>query len=36
MIATGLGYNGQDKEGNHKFDKVININISGVELELSP
>jgi hypothetical protein len=37
IIASGLGYNGQDvKTKEHKFDRIFNINIRGVELESSP
>lgn len=37
IIASGLGYNGKDPEtGEQRFDRVLNVIISGVELGLSP
>ena len=37
MIASGLGYNGQDPvTKEHKFDRIVSIVISEVELGLSP
>jgi hypothetical protein len=31
IIACGLSYNGKDKEGNDKWDKVVAVYIMGVE-----
>ena len=31
IIASGLGYNGIDKSGSHKWDKIVAIYIMGVE-----
>ena len=37
IIASGLGYSGIDKAtGEHKFNQIYSVNISAVELELSP
>lgn len=37
IIASGLGYNGYDvTHQKHKFDRIINVHILGVELGLSP
>ena len=37
IIASGLGYNGKDPEtGEHRFDRILNVNILGVELGNSP
>eukprot|EP00357_Protocruzia_adherens_P012722 CAMPEP_0114990034 /NCGR_PEP_ID=MMETSP0216-20121206/10546_1 /TAXON_ID=223996 /ORGANISM="Protocruzia adherens, Strain Boccale" /LENGTH=476 /DNA_ID=CAMNT_0002353113 /DNA_START=20 /DNA_END=1450 /DNA_ORIENTATION=+ len=34
--ASGLGYNGYDKEKGHTFDKVVGCDPMGVELEINP
>lgn len=36
IIASGIGYDGLDKQGNHKFDKITSVRILEVELGLSP
>lgn len=36
IIASGLGYNGQDKEGKHKWDKIIQIFVIEIETGKSP
>lgn len=37
VIASGLGYNGQDpKTGEPKFNKITSVHILEVELGLSP
>lgn len=31
VVACGLSYNGKDKEGNDKWDKIVSVYIIGVE-----
>jgi lysophospholipid acyltransferase len=36
IISSGLGYNGKDKEGNDKWDKVVSVYIWELETANSP
>lgn len=35
IIASGLGYNGVDKKGEHSFDRIYSVDTRGVELGTS-